>query len=321
MKNKQISKMLVIINIIIAGILTLTNLKLLCLLLGINEYIIILKEITIVFPIYMLSYSITLCIIPPIFERIFEYIYIKSNEMYDSEMKIKYYRELIEQYSIGALIKCYGKKVSYRDELVAILLKLLLNKKVEINGEKIKVIEEIGLSYSETMFIRACQGIKRYQNNTIKSLLKENNNKDALKTDLFSKDSINSYDIHGFNIKFSVTLWVVNFLTLILAPIIYEYNGLAIIIAFISHFLTAFSMIFLRNKLIMYRTQKGKEIQYKLIGLKNFLKEYSNISDRSVEEIKIWDEYIIYAIIFNLKGKLNMQSYNMYKKYIEKLIY
>lgn len=55
----------------------------------------------------------------------------------------------------------------------------------------------------------------------------------------------------------------------------------------------------------------GKELSDKLEGLKKILSE-SIISERKIEEIKIWDYYLIYAIIFNLKDNLNKDVNSLY---------
>lgn len=55
----------------------------------------------------------------------------------------------------------------------------------------------------------------------------------------------------------------------------------------------------------------GKELSAKLEILKKLLSE-SIISERKIEKIKIWDYYLIYAIIFNLKDNLNKDVNSLY---------
>lgn len=55
----------------------------------------------------------------------------------------------------------------------------------------------------------------------------------------------------------------------------------------------------------------GKELCAKLEGLKKLISE-SIISERKIEKIKIWDYYLIYAIIFNLKDNLNKDVNSLY---------
>ena len=55
----------------------------------------------------------------------------------------------------------------------------------------------------------------------------------------------------------------------------------------------------------------------KLNGLKNFLTEFSVINERQIEEITMWDYYVIYAIIFDLKGKLDREVKALYNIFTE----
>ena len=227
---------------------------------------------------------------------------------------------MIEKYSIGALVKCYGKKVKYNDLLVAILLRLAINKKIEIQNGKINVLSEENLSPSEYMFIKACKGCRTYTKRNIRNLLEEDKINDALETDLFSKNMASSSRAEWYPLSFGLVLWILNFFAIILSPIIYKNNEFIVMLCFISHFLVIFSLFFVTSRKIIYRTEKGKETQHKLYGLNRFLRDYSNINNRKIEEIKIWDEYIIYAIIFNFKGILNIEAYKTYKEYIRKII-
>ena len=66
------------------------------------------------------------------------------------------------------------------------------------------------------------------------------------------------------------------------------------------------------NKFV--KTQKGYELYTKIVGLKNYIKDYSNLSESKLKEITIWEEYLIYAIILNDTSKLNKEAKDFYKK-------
>ena len=61
------------------------------------------------------------------------------------------------------------------------------------------------------------------------------------------------------------------------------------------------------------RTQKGKEINKKLEGLKHYLKDYSLLSEREAKEIELWEDYLIYSVMFGQNKKVIEE----YEKYIE----
>lgn len=320
MDDKQMSKRLFKIVIIATVCFTLISLVVLNLMAIKSGQENLMNKIPAMFTLFVFIYAIMLYIIPILVKRI-EKEYIAVNEKYDTDMEIEYYRELVENYSIGALVKCYGEKVNYRDQLVATLLRLSLNEKIKMDEERIQVIEEEGLSPTEFLFVKSCKNCKIYTKNNVKSLLEKDNVEDALQTDLFSKNTVTHFGIKDKTLRFGVILGVLNFIALILTK---ENSGNSItVLSFIAECLLVSGMILaaLRERTVLYRTEKGKEIQQKLKGLKRFLTDYSSIADKKVEAIKIWDEYIIYAILFNMKGKLNLEAYNIYKKYIDKLIF
>ena len=66
----------------------------------------------------------------------------------------------------------------------------------------------------------------------------------------------------------------------------------------------------------LVKTEKGKEIYLKLKGLKNYLKDFGNFNDKSLKEISLWNEYILYAIILNESSSLSVEA----KEELNKLI-
>ena len=67
-----------------------------------------------------------------------------------------------------------------------------------------------------------------------------------------------------------------------------------------------------KNKWV--KTQKGYELYSKIVGLKNYIKDFSTLSEKELKEIEIWEDYLIYAIIFNNTSKLNKDALEFYKK-------
>lgn len=67
-----------------------------------------------------------------------------------------------------------------------------------------------------------------------------------------------------------------------------------------------------KNKWV--KTQKGYELYSKIVGLKNYIKDFSTLSEKELKEIEICEDYLIYAIIFNNTSKLNKDALEFYKK-------
>ena len=57
----------------------------------------------------------------------------------------------------------------------------------------------------------------------------------------------------------------------------------------------------------------------KLYGLKLFLEEFSSIDTKEAIEVKLWDEYLMFAYIFGIADKVAKQFKNLYPEYVENL--
>ena len=58
--------------------------------------------------------------------------------------------------------------------------------------------------------------------------------------------------------------------------------------------------------------EKMKETALQMAGLKKFLNEFSNIKDRESIEVKLWEEYLMYAQIFGIAKKVAKEFKNLY---------
>ena len=55
----------------------------------------------------------------------------------------------------------------------------------------------------------------------------------------------------------------------------------------------------------------------KLYGLKKFLEDFSNINTKETMEVKIWDEYLMFAYLFGIADKVAKQIKNLYPDLLE----
>ena len=63
---------------------------------------------------------------------------------------------------------------------------------------------------------------------------------------------------------------------------------------------------------VYYVREEMKTYGLQMAGLKNFLNDFSNIKDREAIEVKIWDEYLIYAQIFGIAKKVAEEFKKLY---------
>ena len=59
----------------------------------------------------------------------------------------------------------------------------------------------------------------------------------------------------------------------------------------------------------------------KVSGVKNFLKEFSNIKDRNAIEVNLWEEYLMYAYIFGIAKKVLKEFKDLYPDVITDELY
>ncbi len=64
------------------------------------------------------------------------------------------------------------------------------------------------------------------------------------------------------------------------------------------------------NKYYVQDEMKKHALEMK--GLKDFLNDFSNIKDRSAIEVKLWDEYLMYAQIFGIAKKVAKEFKRLY---------
>ena len=57
----------------------------------------------------------------------------------------------------------------------------------------------------------------------------------------------------------------------------------------------------------------------KLYGFKKYLNDFSKISTKEVMEVKLWDEYLIFAYLFGIADKVAKQLKNIYPEIVEQI--
>ena len=100
---------------------------------------------------------------------------------------------------------------------------------------------------------------------------------------------------------------------------------LHLINAFIVSFFSIFVLIALYIVIdqIIYihknyrRTIKGKTLLNKAYALKNYLKDYSLIKDRTEEELVLWEYYLVYAVVLGVNVKIEDK---IIEKYVKRII-
>ena len=289
--------------------------------------------------IIVLVLSLFLAIVEPILLWIILIAIYLSRKKY---MKLKlssvdfskdksYYRDVLKEYSPSVLSYIDNFSIDYTSSLLGDLLALEQRKMITINQDNITVLSNEGkdslpitLKYVFENIINSNLNIDRfaYENMIIKEARSLNLLEDDKKVKSHIKKeiliSIIIYiifiivtivlfnNIENINIMNNILLVFVIFFIFFILFLVLTYYPLTKII----------SLIILTNKLKQnngIRTSIGEEVNLKLEGLKNFLKDFSILDEKTKEELIIWQDYLIYSVIFNQNTKIVDKYKNVIK--------
>ena len=112
-------------------------------------------------------------------------------------------------------------------------------------------------------------------------------------------DSIKNYFISVFKeIRVKVGIIIMTFISLILIFIDPNILALLILIVLILN-ICIFSF---RDDEIL--TKNGVEEYKKLLGLKNFILDFSLLKEREIKDVILWEDYLVYATAFGISDKI-----------------
>lgn len=208
-------------------------------------------------------------------------------------------------------------------DIVAEILQLQNKKVITVNENEIiinKNYDKTKLKQSQQYILDNIQNGKL--NNINEIVLKEKVKEDALQDGLIEEKN----DLKRRQIKhiiISIIVFVVarmietlmfikltgNLIMFFVAIAISIIIALYPIVSIISFIITT-----IKYKMDPYfRTEKGKDLNREIEGLKLFLKDYTLLDEKDKEAVVVWKEYLAYSVLFNQNKKIVEQ----YKKYME----
>ena len=228
-----------------------------------------------------------------------------------------YYRDIISKYSPAVLSYIDDFKLEEKD-IVATLMSLELKQKLTIkNGIKIINDSEENLDENEKYIF------KKLKSNTLKNInmleFEEKVKKDCLDYNLLEENK----DIKKKIIKkiiFSVCIYILIVVGFFNFPTFYNNipnKNIAILLLPVM-FILFFIMIILPFSTIVYiksyyrmnkqnpyiRNKQARNINKKLEGLRNYMKDFSQLSESQYNEIVLWEDYLIYSVILGQNSKI-----------------
>ncbi len=238
------------------------------------------------------------------------------------EQNKSYFRDIIKKYSIAELSFIDGFEFSYFNDIVAMLLKLERLNALKIDGEKI-----IALDYSNLKLTKS----EKYLLSSIKDGYLDELDEPALERiveaeciedgliETISNQEKNLYfaDIFKNMRKVTVPMFFVMigcFVAIFTLRLSDQVKVGLLYIAFIIIVLLiiVFPIVILvkvsissGEKLVKFKLlDDGKNIYFKLQGLKNYIKDFSSLDNKAKEEIQLWDDFLIYSVMFGLNKQI-----------------
>ena len=226
-----------------------------------------------------------------------------------------YYRDILKKYSPAELSYIDNFEVSPRNDIPATLLSLNLKGKISFDKYNERIIIENDnvddLSGNEILvFNSIINGKVSYLDD---SIFIKKVKEDALKNNLLSTSKFVTKFLNKVLVFIILFVLFMICLCFIFARGIHSSSDTANI--FLSKTL-AFSGILMiclplaigaymytylskNEKNEFVRTSMGEDINEKLEGLKNYLKDYSSIDEMNENSLALWEDYLIYSVIFS----------------------
>lgn len=242
---------------------------------------------------------------------ILTYIRFRSNikKVKDIDKILLYYREIPSSLSPAVLSYLYNDNIEYKKDIVANLLNMCSKKSIKINfdGNKIINIEDLknvdSLNDDELYLYKTTVRHEmefKYEEwiSIIEQIIESKN--------LFKKEKINLT-------SFVIILFIMSVISLLFSialipeKILNNFLFLYLIMVF-SLFILIFIVNFVTRdtKGFYYYnsyTREGAKEMNKWLKLKQFIKVFSILKDRSLENIYNWEQYLAYAVAFNINHK------------------
>lgn len=227
-----------------------------------------------------------------------------------------YYREILNEYTPAELEYVDNLKCDETFSIIATLLKLELIGKIKVNKNNIEIIDSSteNLRKTEKYILESIKDgvVKIDYSGHIESYAKDEGEEDNLIKEFgFLNKEDNIYR------KILVIIYLVILFVLLCNNIelINDIeNEFIKAILGVGAFLVPIYITFIHpiSKFIYrlikgssyIRTDKGNEINEKIEGLKNYIIQYSSLESKEKEELVLWEDYLIYSVIFKLNTNI-----------------
>lgn len=238
-----------------------------------------------------------------------------------SETDIKkyeeYYRDILKNYSPAELSYIDKFEILPETDIVATLLSLELKNKLCLgNAIQINNTTKENISNNEKYVLDSIENGKIINLDEAEFITKVK--QDSINNGLLKESKIElgkfirNFILSIIAIPVIICICVMLFDSFTSNPTNVEEWKLAILVLAIAiliyipfYIITYFNTYIIKTSKNSYvRTKKGEEINKKLEGLKNYLKDFSTIHEKDEKSLTLWEDYLIYSVIFNQNIKI-----------------
>jgi len=285
------------------------------------------------FFVYLIILFVVFCVtLPIVFVIWLGFRKGKNNiERFDFDKDMPFFRDIIKEYSVSVIATNYDLFIDTKKQAILNLMYLKSRNKIDINNGYITVIDNETndldnisayiLNNIKTGFLKL-SGDDTFNQQALYHFI----NKDVCKSDLVVSNinSLNNNKTVFWIIEIILILISILFKSLFAQININLFLAFLMLLIFIApigfpilyalyNFSSLITHTYNNVKYVFKRTNKGKEIMKKLLGLKRFMAEFTVMDKKSADEIELWDDYLIYSVLFNI----NNQVINEYKLLIK----
>lgn len=252
-------------------------------------------------------------------------IYINHDKEYESLFTTDYYRDFPESYSPAIVGYLIDKKVN-TNELSAVIMDMIQRKVILFDdSNKKKLLFKKNFEFKDKNVIVSNNkeiNITSSENEVLEFLFKILTTSDTFTMQDINKFAKKNYDTfltfftdfknlvinegeeqQFFENKSMVKAKVIGYsvLGLVSSTVLINYNYFALI-SVILIFASVGAIIYFIS--FIKRTEKGNDQYVKWMGLKKFLNDFGNFSERELPQIHLWEKYLVYAVVFGNAKKL-----------------
>ncbi len=238
-----------------------------------------------------------------------------------------YYRDILPKYSPAVLSYVDDFKINKQD-IIATLLMLELKGKIKIKDDSFVLLDDTIENLEENeIYI-----LNKVKENMIKDInileyasIVRN---DALKKGLLQeKQGVKKNIKRRIIINIIVYLFVLIGFSMIPNFLVIASDSVTMILGFIVLMIFFAFLVFMPFSTIVYishykmlntldpyiRNNEGKIINLKLEGLRKYLVDFSQIEEKTKEQLVLWEEYLVYSVMLGINTKVIEEVYNKIK--------